>query len=154
VVVETAQIAGARLLTALAPDLAAACHRFLDDPASDKSCRATTALTEALNQLDHDNEDLFLRGIRHVQMEMFWGAPEPEDMAAHLRGNCAFGLMRIGHKDRLNLVADLLADRWKAARYSAVQALGVSGLVAAIPLLRFKARIGDREPDVTAECLT
>jgi HEAT repeat protein len=52
------------------------------------------------------------------------------------------------------LLADLLTDRTKTARVAAAQALGESRAPAAIPLLRFKARTGDREPEVTAECLS
>ena len=52
------------------------------------------------------------------------------------------------------LLADLLADPEKVARSAAAKALGASGALAAIPLLRFKARVGDEEPEVVVECLT
>src|SRR5205807_656482 len=49
---------------------------------------------------------------------------------------------------------DLLADSEKVARVAAVQALGATGSMAAVPLLRFKARVGDKELEVTWECFT
>jgi HEAT repeat protein len=45
-------------------------------------------------------------------------------------------------------------DKEKVARSAAARALGESGRPAAIPVLRLKARMGDKEPEVTAECLT
>jgi HEAT repeat protein len=51
------------------------------------------------------------------------------------------------------LLVDLLADPEKAARVGAAQALTYSGTEAAALLLRLKARLGDRESEVIAECL-
>jgi HEAT repeat protein len=140
-------------LADLAPDLAAAFDRFLIDPEeTDKLCRAKLAVIEALNKLDYDRPEIFLRGIRHVQFEPVWGGTQ--DTAAALRGAAAFGLVRIGHRDVVTLLVDLLADPEKVARIAAVQALEATASVAAAPLLRFKARVGDDEPEVTCECLT
>jgi hypothetical protein len=152
VVAAAAEIAGERGLADLAPDLVAAFHRFLVEPAeTDKLCRAKIAILEALNKIDHDEADVFLIGLRHVQWEPRFGGME--DTAAPLRGRGAFGLVRMNHSDVVLLLADLLADPEKPARSAAAQALGATGAPAAIPLLRFKARIGDKEPDVTADCL-
>jgi HEAT repeat protein len=152
VVADAAEIAGERLLSDLAPDLVDAFNRFMVEPAeNDKLCRAKIAIVTALNKMEYDKEDVFLRGIRHVQMEPRWGGSE--DSAAPLRANAAFGLVRMNHRDVLLLLADLLADPEKVARSAAAQALGETRAAAAIPLLRFKARTGDEEPEVTAECL-
>ncbi len=152
VVADAAEIVGERLLSDLAPDLVAAFDRFMVEPAeSDKGCRAKIAIVNALNQIEYDEEDVFLRGIRHAQMEPRWG--REEDSAAPLRGGSAFGLVRVNHPDILLLLADLLADPDKVARSAAATALGGTGAPAAIPLLRFKARVGDEEPEVVAECL-
>jgi hypothetical protein len=152
VVADAAEIAGERALAELAPELVAAFDRFMVDLAeSDKLCRAKIAITDALNKLEYDRADVFLRGLRHVQMEPRWG--RPEDTAAPLRGGAAFGLVRIDYHDVVLLLADLLADPEKAARCAAAQALGESRSPAAIPLLRFKARVGDPEAEVTADCL-
>src|SRR5262249_13137865 len=65
-----------------------------------------------------------------------------------------FGLVRLGYRGIFNLLADLLVDPEKIARVAAVQALEGTGSMSAIPLLRFKARIGDKEPEVTCECFS
>jgi HEAT repeat protein len=153
VVAEAAEIIAAKKLAELAPDLVAAFDRFLIDPEeTDKVCRAKNAIIETLHKLDHADADVFVRGIRHIQKEAAWG--KPVDTAINVRANSAFALARIGHAGLLVLLADLLVDEEKAARVAAVQALGASGRTAAVPLLRFKARIGDEEPEVTAACLT
>jgi HEAT repeat protein len=153
VAADAAEIVGVRSLPDLAPDLVAAFDRFMTDPAqTDKLCRAKIAIVEALDKIDYDKADVFLRGIRHVQVEPRW--PKPEDSAAPLRGASAFALVRINYPDVILLLVDLLTDAEKDARLVAVQALGQSGALAAIPLLRLKARVGDADPAVTAECLT
>jgi HEAT repeat protein len=152
VVAAAAEIAGQRNLAELADDLEAAFARFLVDAAeTDKVCRAKSAIIVALNQFEHAKEAIYLTGIRHFQKEPAWG--KPVDTAAALRGNCAFALARLGHRDVLLLLADLLGDEEKIAREAAAQALGATGQSAAIPLLRFKARAGDAEPTVVGECL-
>ena len=153
VVAEAAEIVGERSLHDLAPDLITAFHRFLIDPVdTDKLCRAKIAITEALHKIEFDAEDMFRVGLRHVQMEPQWG--KPEDTAASLRAAAAFALVRLNPRDLMILLADLLADPEKDARSAAAKALGASGMLAAIPLLRFKARVGDAETEVIAECLT
>lgn len=153
VVAEAAEIVGVRQISELAPDLVAAFHRFMIEPAeSDKGCRAKIAIIEALNKIEYQDDQVYLFGIRHVQPEPRWGGSD--DTAAPLRANAAFGLVRLNHRDVLSLLADLLADPEKAARSGATQALGASGARAAIPLLRFKARLGDADALVTGECFT
>jgi hypothetical protein len=152
VVAAAAEIVGECLLADLAPELVAAFHRFLVEPVdTDKLCRAKIAILETLNKIDYHKEDVFQIGLRHVQREPRWGGDE--DTAAPLRGTAAFGLVRIHPPDVVLLLVDLLADPEKVARSAAAQALGASGAPTAIPLLRFKARIGDPESEVTAECL-
>jgi HEAT repeat protein len=153
VVAEAAAIVGKANLADLAPNLVAAFDRFMIDPeVSDKQCRAKLAIVESLNKLDHEGPEIFLRAIHHVQFEPVWGGTQ--DTAGHLRGTAAFGLVRIGHRDALPLVVDLLVDPEKVARTAAIQALESFGSLAAVPLLRLKARVGDEEPEVTCECLT
>lgn len=152
-VAEAAEIVGERLLTTLSPDLVAAFLRFMIDPLeTDKLCRAKFAIVEALNKLEYDDEEIFLTGFRHVQMEAAWG--KPEDTAAPLRGASAFGLVRIHYRGVVLLLAELLADPEKIARQNAAQALGALGSEAASVLLRFKAKAGDKEPEVIGDCLT
>jgi HEAT repeat protein len=151
VVAEAAEIAGEGLLTDLAPDLAEAFNRFLDNPVKkDKLCRAKIALVEALNKLEFADETFYLGGIRYVQLEPAWGGPN--DTAVPVRVACAFGLVRLRHRGVLALLVDMLTDPEKAARVGAVQALTYSGTEAAGLLLRLKARLGDAEPEVLSEC--
>ncbi len=153
VVAEAAELVGERGLTELVPDLTAAFNRFLDDPAeSDAICRAKIAICDALHKIEADEEATYRIGIQHVQLEPNWGGSE--DTAAPLRVSAAFALLRMNPRDLLNLLADLLADPEKIARSGAAKALGASGARAAIPLLRFKAKIGDKEPEVVVECLS
>jgi hypothetical protein len=148
-----AEIVGERTLTDLVPDLVAAFRRFLIDPVeTDKLCKAKIEMVEALNRLEADEEDVYRAGLRHIQMEPAWGGPE--DTAAPLRAAAAFALVRVNPRDLIVLLADLLADPEKVARVAAAKALGACGHLAAIPLLRFKARVGDEEPEVIVECLT
>jgi len=152
VVAEAATIVSKANVPGLEPDLAAAFDRFMiDAEVTDKQCRAKLTIVEALNKLDHERPEIFLRAIHHVQFEPVWGGTQ--DSAGHLRGAAAFGLARIGHRDALPLVVDLLVDPEKVARVAAIQALESMGSLAAVPLLRLKARVGDEEPEVTCECL-
>lgn len=148
VVAVAAEIAGERALVSLVPRLATAFDRFMNEPELDKACRAKILIVEALNKLDGATEEVFLRGLYHVEASL-----DGQDSAAPLRGNCALGLVRLRHADVLFFLADLLLDRAKVARIAAAQALGASGLHAALPLLRYKARLRD-EPEVIVECLT
>ena len=153
VVAAAAELAGERGLRDLIPDLVTAFHRFLVDPVEiDKLCRAKIEITEALNRIEADEEDVYRAGLRHVQPEPAWG--RSEDTAAPLRAAAAFALVRVNPRDLIVLLADLLADPEKVARAAAAKALGASGHLAAIPLLRFKARTGDVEPEVVVECLS
>jgi HEAT repeat protein len=151
VVAEAAEIAGEARLAALLPDLVAAFERFLDQPEKrDKQCRAKIAVVEALNKLEYTDETFFLGGVRYVQQEPVWGGSQ--DSAVPVRVSCAFALVRIRHRGALSVLVDMLADKEKAARIGAVQALAYSGTEAAGLLLRLKARVGDREPEVISEC--
>lgn len=132
------------------PDLIAAFYRFMASPIkSDKGCAAKTAIVKALLAAECDDEEVFLKGIRHVQLEPTWGGPA--DTAAPLRALSGLGLVQMGFPDALTELAALLADRQADARIGAASALGHCGSTAA-PLLRFKVLTGDPEPTVTAEC--
>lgn len=149
---KAARMAAERGLTELQPALAQAFGRFLLRPVkSDPGCLAKTAIVEALSRLGHDDPDVYLRGIRHVQLEPVFGGKV--DTAVDLRGASAFGLVAIGHPGVLYELADLLADREAPARISAARALAALGSDDAVPLLRLRALIGDDEPRVMAEYL-
>jgi len=149
VAAKAARIAGEALWPELIPDLAAAFDRFMArGAAGDKGCAATIAVSRALFNLDHDDSDVYLKGVRHVQME------GSVDTAAELRAICAMGLANTRYPGKLRAMVDLLVDREWQARAGAVRALAVAGSEAALLLLRFKALSGDREPEVIADCFT
>jgi hypothetical protein len=100
--------------------------------------------------MDHPASQVYLAGIRHVQMEASFGPKV--DAAAALRGLCAQGLARMSHPDALLECVTLLADSETAARAGAVRAISETGQPAGVLLLRFKALIGDKEEEVLAEC--
>jgi HEAT repeat protein len=153
VVADAAEIIGERLLKELEPELIAAFDRFLIDPEeTDKLCAAKLAILETLNKLEYEGEDIYRTAIHHVQMEPRWGGSE--DTATALRGTAAFGLVRLHCRDIVLLLVELLNDPEKVARAAAATALGALGTPACIPLLRFKALIGDKKPEVIAECLS
>lgn len=152
VVAAAAEIIGERGLVEVGPVLNEAFQRFLIDPVeTDKLCRAKIAIVESLHKLEYDAEETFRVALRLIQAEPVWGGSE--DTAAPLRAAAAFALVRIGPRDLLILLTDLLTDKEKVARAAAAKALGATGQSAAIPLLRFKARVGDDEPEVIGECL-
>jgi len=134
------------------PDLVAAFHRFMQDPAkTDKACAAKTAIVKALLALDCDDEEIYRIAVRHVQHEPSWGGRS--DTAAQLRALGGLGLVQMGSSDAMNELAVLLADKEGDARIGAARALSHCGPTAA-PLLRFKILTGDEEPAVIAECLS
>src|ERR1700691_705953 len=72
-------------LTSLIPDLAAAFPRFLENAAkSDPQCWAKNALAKTLAGFEYQEPELFLTGMRHVQLEPVWGGST--DTAGTLRG--------------------------------------------------------------------
>ena len=137
--------------SALAPDLVQAFERLMRDPAKlDQGSKATTAIVQALIQLDDPAAKVYFAGIRHVQKEGSFGPPV--DVAAPLRGLCARGLARMGHPDALLECVTLLADPEVAARAGAVRAIADSGRPDGVLLLRLKTLLGDKEIDVMGEC--
>ncbi len=152
---KAARIVGERLLQAMRPDLIEAFERFLQDPVkTDPQCWAKNAIAKSLKDLEHSDAEVFIRGIKHIQLEPVWGSLQ--DTAATLRGTCALALTACGltaHEVLLHLV-DLLADREAAARQDAVRAVGQLGMIEGTLLLRLKAMTGDEEPAVTGLCFS
>ena len=144
VVARAAEIVAEWELRDYAADLARAFDRFMTDPVRrDPTCAAKTAVAEALLRLDHDDADLFIRGLRHVQPEPVWGGTE--DTAAALRATCALGLARANPPDVLLQLAGLLADPETDARVGAARAIATAGRAGAAPLLWYKTLVGDAE---------
>src|SRR6266566_3450965 len=94
------------LRKALVPDLLAALDRFFLDPVkSDPQCWAKNALVQALATLGHEEAAVFVRGLRHIQMEPVWGGQE--DTAAALRGNSALALVQCRDLSDFDLLSHL-----------------------------------------------
>ena len=149
---KAAQIVGESEIAALIPDLVAAFERFMVDPVKkDPNCRAKAAITDALYRIGHDDETVFLRGIRYRQMEPVYGGRV--DTATDLRAASALGLARINYPDVLVELADLLADPEARARVAAAQAIAYYGSDNGVPLLRLKVLSGDEDSVVISECL-
>ena len=138
-------------LTQLIPDLISTFERMLiNAEKSDPGCKAKWAIANTLYQLEQPDADLFLSGIRHVQLEPVCGGSE--DTAPNLRSLCALGLVQANYYDVMNELADLLVDPSPEARAGAARAIGYSENPAGVPLLRLKMNISDREPSVLSEC--
>lgn len=153
VAARAARWAAEREQAALCPDMAKAFERFLVNPVkSDPGCVAKMAVVEALEALEAPGEDVFLRGVRHVQKEPAWGPPV--DTAANLRGTCAQVLARRMHPLARFEIVTLLTDPEVQARRGAVRALVILGGEASELLLRLKALTGDDSPDVVGLCLS
>jgi hypothetical protein len=153
VVAKAARIAGDLRITELVPDLAAAFHRLMADAAKlDKGCAGTTAIVGALYGMDYDSADVYLKGVRHIQMESAYGPPV--DAAAQLRGDSALGLVGTRHTDALFEVVRLLADKEPRARMGAARAIGSLVGETGELLLLLKVLAGDSEPDVLGECFS
>src|SRR5215831_13280629 len=104
------------------PDLVQAFHRFLVDPTkTDKGCMAKCAIVKALLAAGNEDEELFRKGVRHIQLEPTWGGRT--DTAAQLRALCGLGLVQVGYPDAMNELAELLADKEGDARIGAARAL-------------------------------
>ena len=151
VIAKAATIVRELRIIALMPEMVSAFKKFIADGSRlDKRCAALTEITSALYELDYDEPEPYLDGIKHVQLEGSYGPPVDE--GAKLRAVSAQGLLRTRHLDALSEVVQLLVDREPAARIGAVRALAVNGGEAGVLLLRLKVQTGDTEPAVLAEC--
>jgi hypothetical protein len=147
-----ADIAAEFEIAGLVAELVTAFERFLVQPLrSDPGCAAKAAIANALYRIGAPEIAVYLKGIRHVQLEPVWGGKA--DTATQLRGTCGLALVRARYPDYLVELADLLADREAPVRKMAAQALAYSENPAAVPLLRLKALLADDDPQVLGEVL-
>jgi hypothetical protein len=149
-VANSAKLIGDAGLRELVPDLTAAFPRFVEDGvAQDPGCFAKFRIAEALYKMEIPSEDIFLTGIRYVQVEPGWD--RGTDTACSLRNVCALGLVKSSYGDVMVELADLLADAEPTVRSGAIRAIAYSGRVEALPLLRYKVHVGDAELDVVGD---
>ena len=153
VVAKGAKIAAARRCGELIPDLLKAFDRLLENAAErDPQCWGKIAIANALRDLDYQESAPYLRGTRHIQMEPVWGGQE--DTAQPLRGACLLALIACTDLDRaeiLRCLVDAVSEKDAVVRGEAARALAGMGGDEAALLLRFKARIGDEEPQVIGQ---
>jgi hypothetical protein len=147
VVKRAADRARARGLTDLAQDLGSAFARLLIDPVkADPGCHAKLAILEALDFLEHHEEETFLLGARHIQLEPSWGPPV--DTAVGVRSRGIVALARLHYADLGLLAAELMNDRESPVRQAAADALAHRGARESAGILLFKLRLGDDDPMV------
>jgi HEAT repeat protein len=141
-------------LAQLLPELRNAFDRFFDDPVkTDPQCWAKNALSRALAAWEYQEAEVFLRGMRHVQMEPVWGGVT--DTAGTLRATCALALVQcrsLTDADLLRHLIELMGDKEKSVRAEAVRAIEQVGSPCASLLLRLRAVIGADEPEVLGAC--
>ncbi len=153
VIAKAAALAEEFALSELASELAEAFGYFLTDPVKrDPGCSAKLAIVNALSRMHEPAAEVFLAGVRHVQMEPAWG--KPVDTAATLRALCGRALIAFGHPDAFRWQAVLLADPEPMTRGLTVETLAGVPDERAELLLRAKiAREVDdaREPERNIE---
>jgi hypothetical protein len=141
-------------LSSLTQDVVSAFSRFFENPVkSDPQCWAKNALSHALAALEYQDVDVFLRGMRHIQMEPVWGGSS--DTAGTLRATCALALVQcrsLLEVDLLTHLVELFADKDKSVRVEAVRAVEQVGSSSASLLLRLRATLGADEPEVLGAC--
>jgi hypothetical protein len=154
IVARAATLALHHQLTDLVPNLAEAFPRFLQNAAkSDPQCWAKNAIAKTLAAFEYQESELFLSGIRHIQLEPGWGGSN--DTAGALRGTCALALVQCrelnSHRLLIHIVP-LLADKDLPVRINAVRAIEQVGNDSAALLLRLLAEFPSDEPELLGAC--
>jgi hypothetical protein len=136
-------------VAALLPDILSAYDRFFIDPAkSDPKCWAKEALAKALVKLEYRSKDVYLRGMKHHQMEASWGPAV--DTAGALRATCAHALVDcpgISDAELLTALLEPLTDIDKTVRMEAARAIAAVGGVSAALVLRLRVLLARHEPE-------
>jgi hypothetical protein len=141
-------------LPELIPELLAAFDRFFENPLkTDPQCWAKNAISLALGALEFQDAAIYLRGMRHIQLEPVWGGHS--DTAATLRATCALALVpcrSLPETELLTCLIELFADKEKSVRAEGARAVEMVGSPSAALLLRLKATVGGDEPEVLGAC--
>jgi len=146
-----ARIAEEQRRDELQSELLQAYQRFLRDPTKkDPGCVAKTAIVKALREIEFDDFDFVLAGIKYRQPESGFG--QPSDAAAELRVICCFALAELGYAGLSRIMTDLLADQDKTARAGAARVIAWANRPESEPLLRLKVHLGDEFAEVLGEC--
>lgn len=138
----------------LTPELLQAFDRLLENAEkTDPQCWGKNAISRALAAFEYQEPAVFLRGVRHVQMEPVWGGKS--DTAGTLRATCALALVQcrgISETDLLAHLVGMMADSDKAVRLEVIRAIEQVGSPAASLLLRLRAVLGSDEPEILGAC--
>jgi hypothetical protein len=156
IVSKAAALALHHQLTGLTPNLAAAFTRFVENSVkSDPQCWAKNALTKTLAAFEYQEPELFLIGMRHIQLEPGWGGST--DTAGTLRSTCALALVQCrelnGHRLLIHLIP-LLADKELPVRINVVRAIEQVGTDSATLLLRMLAELPSDNPELLGACFS
>ena len=153
VVAKAAKIAGELELHDLTPDLVHAFDRLFEKPVeTDPQCWGKNAIAIALRDFGYQSAAPFVRGLRHIQMEPVWGGRE--DTAQVLRAACCAALPQCSDLTRdevLRHLVDAFTDVSDKVRVDAARSIEHMGSADSALLLRLKARIGDKEAQVTGQ---
>jgi len=138
----------------LTPDLLEAFARFFHNPEkSDPQCWAKNAISRTLSAFELQEPEVFLQGMRHIQLEPVWGGRS--DTAGTLRATCALALVQCGtltNDDLLRHLISAFADPDKVVRAELARAVEQVGSPSASLLLRLRATLGNDEPEVLGAC--
>jgi HEAT repeat protein len=138
----------------LTPELLTAFDRFFDNAVkTDPQCWAKNSLSRALAAMEYQEAEIYLRGMRHIQMEPVWGGQS--DTAGTLRATCALALVQcrsLTDSDLLAHLVDLAGDKEKLVRAEVARAIEQVGSPSASLLLRLRALLGNDEPEVLGAC--
>jgi len=154
VVAKAADLVRESGLTDLLPDLLKAFDRFFENPEkSDPQCWAKNAISRTLAAFEIQEPEIFLRGMRHIQLEAVWGGRS--DTAGTLRATCALALVQcrlLTNDELLAHLIDLFADKEKSVRAEVARAIEQVGSPSASLLLRLRATLAHDEPEVLGAC--
>jgi HEAT repeat protein len=158
VVAKAADLIRGLNLMQLTPELLTAFDRYFENPVkTDPQCWAKNAISRALAAFEHQDAAVFLRGMKHIQLEPVWGGSS--DSAGTLRATCALALVQcrsLLEADLLAHLVDLLGDKDKAVRVEVIRAIEQVGSPSAALLLRLRAVLGSspntEEPEVLGAC--
>ena len=154
IVAKAAKLAAAHNHRALADEIAAPFSRFLADGAkSDPQCWAKNAIVETLAAFEYQEPEIFLTGMKYIQLEPTWGGPS--DTAGTLRGYCAVALVQcrsLSNTQVLTHLTPLFADKQLSVRVNAARAVEQIGTDASALLLRLRAELASDEPELLGAC--
>lgn len=154
IVAKAAKLAAAHHHRDLTSELVAAFDHFLRDAVkSDPQCWAKNALIEALSHFEYQEPEVFLAGMKHIQLEAVWGGSS--DTAGTLRSLSAMALVQcrgLSNTQVLTHLTPLFADKQLPVRVNAARAVEQIGTDASALLLRLRAELASDEPELLGAC--